>query len=193
MHNPPTVGASRARHPIDRTTDRAGGDWGGRPRPTIAGTRSARAARTPHRHRRGGTGLLKRGAIDSDGPTSVAPDRPSRWARKLIQAAGASRRAARGLKLEGGGADRAWREAQVPTSRARSGAHSPTRITAATGPPLKSTPGPGSHRDGLEACSPGEVRAQGPVAGRARKGRQSSSSTARTAQSESGTTCKALG
>ena len=35
----------------------------------------------------------------------------------------------------------------------------PTRITAATGPPLKRPPNSGSHRDGLEACSPGEVRA----------------------------------
>jgi hypothetical protein len=34
-----------------------------------------------------------------------------------------------------------------------------TRITAATGPLLKRAPGPGSHCDGQEACSPGEVRA----------------------------------
>jgi hypothetical protein len=40
-----------------------------------------------------------------------------------------------------------------------SGSNPPTRITAATGPPLKRPPGPGSHRDGPEACSPGEVRA----------------------------------
>ena len=34
-----------------------------------------------------------------------------------------------------------------------------TRITAATGPLLKRAPGPGSHRDGLDACSSGEAGA----------------------------------
>jgi hypothetical protein len=33
VHNTPTPGAPGARHPDDRTTGRAGGDWGGRPPP----------------------------------------------------------------------------------------------------------------------------------------------------------------
>jgi hypothetical protein len=33
VHTTPTLGAPGARHPDDRTTGRAGGDWGGRPPP----------------------------------------------------------------------------------------------------------------------------------------------------------------
>ena len=94
------------------------------------------------------------------GRSTRTPDaRPSRTARKLNRAAGQSRRAARGpggkrwcqTGKEGGTGSHIRARSVVPIP--------PTRITAATGPPLKRPPGPGSHCDGPEACSPGEVRA----------------------------------
>ena len=124
------------------------------PRPTTARTWPARVDRTSDRHRSGGTGPVKRRAADSD-----ADARPSRTARKLNRVTGQSRRAARGpggkrrcqTGKEGGTGSHIRARSVVPTS--------PTRITAATCPPLKRPPGPGSHCDGPEACSPGEVRA----------------------------------
>ena len=124
------------------------------PRPTTARTRPARVDRTSDRHRSGGTGPVKRRAADSD-----ADARPSRTARKLNRVTGQSRCAARGP----GGKRRCQTGKEGGTGphiRTRSAApKSSTRITAATGPPLKRPPGPGSHRDGPEACSPGEGRA----------------------------------
>ena len=93
------------------------------------------------------------------GRSTRTPDaRPSRTARKLNRAAGQSRHAARGpggkrwcqTGKEGGTGSHIRARSVVPIP--------PTRITAATGPPLKRPPGPGSHCDGPEACSPGEVR-----------------------------------
>ena len=144
------------------------------PRPTTARTRPARVDRTSGRHRPGGTGPVKRRAADSD-----ADARPSRTARKLIRVTGQSRRAARG---PGG---KRWCQTGKeggtgPRIRARSAAPKlSTRITAATGPPLKRPPGPGSHCDGPEACSPGEVRAGARSLDGRGRGVQLSPSTAR--------------
>jgi hypothetical protein len=139
-HNPPTLGQAWGVQGFSphRLHHRPGRRQSGRlvgpgPCSTNAGTRSARAAWTPPRHRRGGTGLLKRGAVDSDGRTPVEHQalagNPSRTVRrgKLNRAAGASRRAARSLRTVRSGARGAWRAAQVPTSGPGQG---PTRLPA---------------------------------------------------------------
>jgi hypothetical protein len=183
VHNPPTIGAPRARHP--KTTappaeQAATGKAG--PRPTNAGTRPARADWTSPWHRGGGTGLLKLGATDSDERASGS--RQSEQGGPQVTT-GHGRKPARGPWPQVG---RRWCRRGVEGGtgshiRARSGARPSTRITAATGPPLgEGLRLPGSHRDGLEACSPGEVRASRPVAGRARKGRRAAPSTTRIIQ-----------
>jgi hypothetical protein len=154
VHNTPTLGAPGARHPNDCTTDQAGGVWGGWPPPD-------------HRSHPVGPGRLDLGPAPAqrDRPSETQGGRlgrrrrPSRTARKLIRATGQSRRAARGpggkrwcqTGKEGGTGPRIRTRSAAPKSS--------TRITAATGSPLKRPPSPGSHRDGPEACSPGEVRA----------------------------------
>ena len=154
VHNTPTPEASGARHPDDHTTGRAGGDWGGRPPPDH---RSHPAG--PGRPYLGPAPVRRDRPRETQGGRLGRRRRPSRTARKLIRATGQSRRAARGP----GGKRRCQTGKEGGTGphiRTRSAApKSSTRITAATGPPLKMPPGPGSHRDGPDACSPGEGRA----------------------------------
>ena len=134
------------------TRQAASGEAG--PRPTTARTWSARVDWTSDRNRPGGTGPVKRGATDSDARGASEQD-----GLQVKPGTGQSRRAARGpggkrwcqTGKEGGTGSHIRARSVVPNP--------PTRITAATGPPLKRPPGPGSHCDGPEACSPGEVRA----------------------------------
>ena len=154
VHNTPTLGAPGARHPDDRTTGRAGGDWGGWPPPDH---RSHPVG--PGRPYLGPAPARRDRPSETQGGRLGRRRRPSRTARKLIRATGQSRRAARGP----GGKRRCQTGKEGgtgPRIRTRSAApKSSTRITAATGSPLKRPPSPGSHRDGPEACSPGEGRA----------------------------------
>jgi hypothetical protein len=66
VHNPPTLGAPGARHPDDCTIDQAGGDWGGWPPHDHRSHLVGPGRLDSGRNRPGGTGPVKRGAIDSD-------------------------------------------------------------------------------------------------------------------------------
>ena len=133
---------------------------------------SAGPGRGPsHRHRCRRTGLLERGANDSEDPGHGPGGSPSSAARKSN---GHGRKPARGpwLSLEGGGAGGAWREAIGSHIRARSGVVPATRIAAVTG----GVPWRGRRASAHTAmarmpAARAKAGQDGPVAGRARKGR----------------------
>ena len=124
------------------------------PRPTTARTRSARVDWTSDRNRPGGTGPVKRGAADSDARGASEQDGPQAKPGRGTKPARSPRPRGKEVVPDGQGG---WH--RFPHPGPIRGLNPITRITAATGPLLKRAPGPGSHCDGPEACSPGEVRA----------------------------------
>jgi hypothetical protein len=134
------------------TRQAASGEAG--PRPTTARTRSARVDRTLDRNRPRGTGPVKRRATDSDARSTSEQDGPQVKPGRGTKPARRPRPRGKEAVPDGRGGRH-----RTPHPGPIRGPISSTRITAATGPLLKRAPGPGSHCDGPEACSPGEVRA----------------------------------
>ena len=134
------------------TRQAASGEAG--PRPTTARTWSARVDWTSDRHRPRGTGPVKRGAVDSDARCASEQDGPQAKPGRGTKPARRPRPRGKEVVPDGQGGRHRY-----PHPGLIRGPNLTTRITAATGPLLKRAPGPGSHCDGPDACSPGEVRA----------------------------------
>jgi hypothetical protein len=129
------------------------------PRLTNTRTRSARVAWTPSRQRPGWTGPVKRGAVESDARCASEQDGPQGNPGRGTKPARRPRPCGKRWCQTGkeGGTDSHIR---ARSAVQKMNPNSPTRIMAATGSHLKMPPGPGSHCDGPEACSPREVRAR---------------------------------